>query len=91
MLLCKTSKLLGVTWSFVEVLLLIHIAEHNLSTLFCTADGHDGGGQSLHYLILINPVGGKGLAVEQFQKKVQPMFDIADIRYTHIVTGKHAL
>ena len=50
--------------------------------------GEQEAAQNPHHLILINPAGGKGLAVSQFQKVVQPMLDIAEITYETIVTGE---
>lgn len=50
--------------------------------------GEQEAAQNPHYLILINPAGGKGLAVSQFQKVVQPMLDIAEITYETIVTER---
>ena len=38
-------------------------------------------------LILINPAGGKGNAESLFRKHVQPMFEMAEIKSTVIVTG----
>ena len=39
-------------------------------------------------LVLINPVGGKGKAVTEFDRNVRPMFDVAEIKYEVIITGK---
>ena len=39
-------------------------------------------------LILINPAAGKGNGVSLFRKHVQPMFEMAEIKCTVLVTGK---
>ena len=41
-----------------------------------------------HLLVFINPVGGPGKGVSEFKQHVQPMFDMAEINYNVIVTGK---
>lgn len=41
-----------------------------------------------HLLVLINPVGGQGKAVAEFTQHVQPLFDLAEINYNIVVTGK---
>ena len=41
-----------------------------------------------HLLVLINPVGGQGRAVAEFTQHVQPLFDLAEINYNIVVTGK---
>ena len=41
-----------------------------------------------HLLVFINPVGGPGKGISEFKQHVQPMFDMAEINYNVIVTGK---
>ena len=38
--------------------------------------------------MFINPVGGPGKGISEFKQHVQPMFDMAEINYNVIVTGK---
>lgn len=38
-------------------------------------------------LVLVNPASGQGKSVELFQTQVQPMFDMAELKYTVVVTG----
>ena len=42
-----------------------------------------------HLLVLINPAGGKGKAVNDFKQHVQPLFDLAEINYNVVITGKY--
>ncbi len=49
-------------------------------------------GEALHqrkFLIFVNPVGGQGKAVVQFEKIVRPLFDLAEIKCDVIFTGKY--
>ncbi len=49
-------------------------------------------GEALHqrkFLIFVNPVGGQGKAVAQFEKIVRPLFELAEIKYDVIFTGKY--
>jgi len=39
------------------------------------------------YLILINPVGGKGKAVHIFHSQIQLLFDLAGAEYQVLITG----
>ena len=39
-------------------------------------------------LVFVNPVGGQGKAVKEFEQHVQPLFDLAEIEYTTIITGE---
>ena len=39
------------------------------------------------YLILINPVGGKGKAVHIFRTQIQPLFDLAGAECQVLITG----
>ena len=41
-----------------------------------------------HLLVFINPVGGPGKGISEFKQHIQPMFDMAEINYNVIVTGK---
>ena len=41
-----------------------------------------------HLLVFINPVGGPGKGISEFKQHVQPRFDMAEINYNVIVTGK---
>lgn len=49
----------------------------------------EGGTISLrrHFLVLINPISGKGLAEVTFRNHVQPLFDVAEITCEVIVTS----
>ncbi len=38
--------------------------------------------------MLINPVGGQGKAVGEFDKLVRPLFDLAEIKTDIIITSK---
>ncbi len=38
--------------------------------------------------MLINPAGGQGKSVGDFEKFVRPLFDLADIKTDLIITGK---
>ena len=63
----------------VECLLCVSLA-------LCAAEG---GAVSLsrHFLVLINPISGKGRAEATFTDHVQPLFDIAEITCDVIVTS----
>lgn len=39
-------------------------------------------------LVFINPAGGPGKAVREFEQHVQPLFELAEIQYKTIITGE---
>ena len=41
-------------------------------------------------LVFINPAAGKGKGEKLFKDHIQPMFDMAEINYTIIVTGEES-
>lgn len=53
----------------------------------CAAEGGTAS-QLRHYLVLVNPISGKGQAEPTFRKHVEPLFDIADITCDVVVTSR---
>ena len=47
--------------------------------------------QRRHLLVLVNPVSGQGKAVQEFQEQVRPLFELAEINFTAVVTGEDQL
>ena len=68
----------------------IHAHIHSLNrppSLLSTSGEEEAVLVPRHFLVLINPMGGKGNGVSDFIQHVQPMFDMAEINYNVIVTG----